>query len=62
MASITNMVKQCAGLVDTKDVTAWENAFLHSILRQTKNGDDTRSLTEKQIEVLERIYGKNFEG
>lgn len=60
MASITTMVKQVAGLQDTTDVNEWENAFITSILEKTKNGDDTRCLTEKQIEVIERIYRKNF--
>jgi hypothetical protein len=60
VASITAMVKKLAGLVDTKDVTDWENSFLQSVLAKTKDGDDTRCLTEKQITVLERIYSKHF--
>lgn len=62
MASLNTMVKRCAGLVDTKDVSAWESDFLRSILEKTQQGDNTTSLTEKQIEVLERIHSKNFEG
>lgn len=62
MASLNTMVKKCAGLVDTTDVSDWENQFLKSVIEKTGEGNNTTSLTEKQISVLERIYGKNFAG
>ncbi len=60
MASLTAMVKQLSGLVDTKDVSDWENDFLQSIMRSTRDGDNTTVLTEKQIDVVERIFKKHF--
>ena len=60
MASLTNMVKRCMGLIGTKDVTDWEDSFLQSIAKQTNEGDNTKSLSEKQIDVVERIFKKNF--
>lgn len=60
MASLTTMVKQLSGLVDTKDVSDWENDFLESIMRSTHDGDNTTVLTEKQIDVVERIFKKHF--
>ena len=60
MASLNSMVKKVAGLVETVDVSPWESNFIASVQRQTSNGDNTTSLTEKQIEVLERIYDKHF--
>lgn len=60
MASLTTMVKQLSGLVDTKDVSDWENDFLQSIMRSTGEGDNTTVLTEKQIDVVERIFKKHF--
>lgn len=60
MTSITTMVKKIAGLQDTKDVTDWESDFIESILSKTRDGDDTSSLTEKQIDVVERIHRKHF--
>lgn len=60
MASINIMVRSVAGLQDTKDVTPWENQFIKSVLEKTANGDNTTSLTEKQIDVLERLYEKHF--
>ena len=60
MASLNNMVKKCAGLIDTTDVTPWESQFLQSLCDKTGDGTNTTSLTEKQIEVLERIYRRHF--
>ncbi len=60
MASITLMVKRCAGLIDTKDVTAWENQFLTDILAKTRQGDDTTGLTEKQVDRVQQIFNKHF--
>lgn len=60
MASLNAMVVSCSGMVDTNDLNAWENEFVQSIVEQTDEGKDTRTLTEKQIEVLTRIYRKHF--
>lgn len=62
MASLNTMVRAVAGLQDTTDVTDWENTFIKSVIDKTQNGDNTTSLTEKQIDVLERLYGKHFVG
>jgi hypothetical protein len=62
MASLNTMVKRVAGLQDTKDVSDWENQFVKSVVEKTSNGDNTTSLTEKQIDVLERIHDKHFAG
>ncbi len=42
------------------DVGDWENDFLQSIMRSTREGDNTTVLTEKQIDVVERIFKKHF--
>jgi hypothetical protein len=62
MASTNVMVKKCAGLVDTRDVTDWENRFLQSVIERSANGDHPERLTSAQVESLERIYEKHFEG
>ena len=62
MASLNTMVKRCSALVDTTDLTDWENRFMGNVIRQTNDGDNTSTLTEKQVESLERIYEKHFEG
>lgn len=58
--SINGMVRRLAGLVDTRDVSAWENAFIKSLLQQTDQGNNTTSITEKQLTVMERLFAKYF--
>lgn len=60
MASINNMVKKVGGLADTKDLSEWENRFVKNIVAQTGNGDNTTSLSENQVDVLERLHDKHF--
>ena len=60
MASTNTMLKQCAGLVDTKDVTNWQNGFLKSVLERSENGSRPDLLSEKQLEVLESIHSRHF--
>lgn len=60
MTSINTMVKRISGLAGTNDVSDWEDDFILSIVEQTDEGDNTTSLTEKQITVIERIFRKNF--
>lgn len=60
MASLNTMVKQCSGLIGTKDLSDFEEDFMTSICAKTNDGDNTTSLTEKQITVLERIFKKHF--
>lgn len=60
MTALNTMVKKCAGLIDTRDVSEWESNFLRSIAERTRDGDDTRSLTEKQIDTLTEIYERHY--
>lgn len=60
MKSLGQKIKQCGGLIDTADVSAWENEFLQSVVSRTNDGADTARLTEKQVECVERIYSKHF--
>lgn len=60
MASINNMVKKCAGLIDTRDVSDWENRFLKNVKQLTDDGDNTSGLSENQVGRSEEIYEKHF--
>ena len=60
MASINTQVKRVSGLLDTKDLSDWEQDFVSSVTQQTNEGNNTSSLTDKQIECLERIHNKHF--
>ena len=52
--STQQKLEQCRGLIDTRDVSDWENGFLKSVCNRDV------ALTEKQLEVLDRIYSKHF--
>jgi hypothetical protein len=58
--SVGTMIRQIEGLHDTGDVTEWENGFIESVVTKTQSGNDTRGLSEKQIETVERIWRKHF--
>lgn len=58
--SIGSMIRQISGLAGTKDVTEWESDFIANIAERTDNGRDTTVLTGKQVEIVERIFQKNF--
>lgn len=60
MVSIGAMVKQCRGLLDTKDLNERENDFLHSVSVFSRGGEDTGNLSEKQVKWVEDIWRKHF--
>lgn len=62
MASTNTMLQQCAGLVDTRAVSPWENTFLKSVLERSRQGQRPDLLTPLQVEKLEQIHAKHFEG
>ena len=61
MASVKTMIEQLDGLRDTSDLTAWEGKFVTSVLNiYLTSGKETRSLSAKQIECIEKIWSKHF--
>ena len=60
MKSIGAMVKQLQPLCGTPDLSAWETDFVESVVLRSNNGTLTTRLSEKQVEVVGRIYAKHF--
>lgn len=60
MNSIGNMIKRIAGLQGTRDITEWEDNFIGSVVDKTEGGKETTRLSDKQVEVVERIHNKHF--
>lgn len=59
--SIGTMIEQLSGMCDTGDLTDWENDFVTSICDHYERAKkDTRRLSVKQVEIVQRIYGKHF--
>jgi hypothetical protein len=57
--SLDQMVKQCAGLVGTTDISVWESGFLEHIAAVVE-ARGTTALTANQAACLERIYNQHF--
>ena len=61
LVSLGTKIEQLDGLRDTKDLSEWEQSFVTSILESyLLAGRDTRILTSKQVDVIERIWTKHF--
>lgn len=60
MTSIGTMIKRISGLLGTSDLNAWEQGFVSGVTEKTNDGDQTTSLSAKQIETIERIHDKHF--
>lgn len=59
--SIAAMIEQLDGLRDTNDLTAWEQSFVTNVLhRYLQAGKDTRVLSDKVVEIIERIFRTHF--
>lgn len=61
MAAIGTMIEQIEGLLDTEDLTEWEQGFCAGIVERYKTGSkDTRQFTTKQAEIILRIWSKHY--
>lgn len=60
MKSIGQMIKQIDGLRGTQDVTPWQDEFIGSVVARSLCGERTAGLSEKQIEIIEKIYERHF--
>lgn len=59
--SIGTMIEQLDGLRDTRDLGEWEQGFVTNILeRYLTAGKDTRWMSSKQVDIVERIWRKHF--
>lgn len=59
MTSTTTMIRRLSGLLDTRDLSEWEQQFVRSLAEKLDAGEVT-SLTERQVETLERLHGRHF--
>ena len=59
LISTTTMIRHLSGLLDTRDLSEWEQQFVRSLMEKLDAGKVT-SLTERQVETLERLHGRHF--
>lgn len=60
MKSIGAKIDQIEGLLGTTDLSEWEDDFVTNVVKKTHGGEVTTGLSEKQIEIIDRIYKKHF--
>lgn len=59
--SIGTMIEQLDGLRDTDDLSEWEQGFVTGIVeRYVMARKDTRWMSSKQVDIVERIWRKHF--
>jgi len=58
--SIATQIEQIDALRGTNDVTPWEDEFITSIVERVAKTKDTRTLSARQVEIIERIWEKHF--
>ena len=57
--STTTMIRRLEGMLGTKDLSDWEQGFVETLVEKLDAGKVT-SLTERQVETLERLHGRHF--
>lgn len=60
MKSTAQMLEQCKGLIDTSDVTEWENGFLKNVTARAERASGATALSGPQVDCLEKIWRKHF--
>lgn len=59
--SLGIMLEQLEGLLETSDLTDWENGFITDQCRRyCAAGRKTSVLTDRQVEKIEQIYRRHF--
>ncbi len=59
MVSTTTMIERLEGMLDTDDLSDWEQEFVQSVVAR-KNAGQVTQLTERQVESLDRLHSKHF--
>ena len=57
--STTEMIKRLAGMLDTDDLTTWEQDFVRKLQHRMEAGEVTK-LTDSQVEKLDELHSKHF--
>jgi hypothetical protein len=60
MKSLGAKVKQVGAMADTRDLNTWENDFVKRVVEQSRNGQDTRTLSPAQVAKVEELYRRHF--
>jgi hypothetical protein len=53
------MIEKLVGMLGTDDLSDWETTFVKSLQQRLAEGQVT-SLTERQVDALDRLHNKHF--
>lgn len=59
MSSIGERIERLHGLLGKQDLTRWEERFVADVYRASWQAQRTSVLSERQVQVVERIYSKH---
>lgn len=59
MLSTTQMIRKLEGMLGSRDLSDWEQGFVESLVKRVESSQVT-TLTEKQIDNLQRLHDKHF--
>ncbi|MCY0854283.1 hypothetical protein [Cupriavidus sp. D39] len=59
LVSTTTMIKRLEGMLDTRDLTDWEQSFVRSLVEAQQTGKVTQ-LTGAQVDKLDQLHGRHF--
>ncbi|MGF6936820.1 hypothetical protein OKW41_005982 [Paraburkholderia sp. UCT70] len=57
--STTEMIQRLSGLLDTNDLSEWEQGFVRQ-LDAIRSAGHVTSLTDKQFDRLDELHAKHF--
>lgn len=60
MTTVNTQLERVSGLLDTKDLSDWEQDFVENVWSLSRQGKRPDLLSAKQLESLERIFKKHF--
>ena len=59
MTSTSTMIERLDGCKGTGDLSPWEESFVSTLTVRLHSGQVT-ALSDKQVELLERLFNKHF--
>lgn len=58
--STNTKVEQLRAMLGSRDLTDWEQGFVQNVSDNFAKNKSSASLTDRQLEIVDRIWGKHF--
>jgi hypothetical protein len=60
LVSMNTKIEQLRAMLGTRDLTDWEQGFVRNVADKFTAAQSSAGLTERQIEIIDRIWDKHF--